>query len=1403
MPVTQDAYSRKYCPASTAEWTELLSGLGLNAPSSIWLCQETSGNLADSGSGGRTCTVAGSPAYFQTAPGWQRKGIRTTDGSMTQIGSVTIPSVSTTSSMVLQMFALDGTTSSTRDVNHIGTSTVSNARMLASNKLRGTSGANTTDGDQQNAGVLVVITKLDRANNVLGVYTRHEQIKPTYSAPGASATMYLFGGGSGALGATLVYAAYWSGADAEIGDDKIQTLLNALDGAESTRVKMQAGSFAHKWVVSIEGCPYLLSDAPSAAVINAYAGRDWTQVLGGLFVELNNSQGISPLEPFTTTGRCTLRILDVDQTDTFGRFVARRAGGYDTAITATIDNNDTTIDVKNTAGFSPSGEIYIGTECIGYTGKTATSFTGCTRGKYSPFGTAQSGSGGIRFGNPHRVGTDANQVQTRPVVSSIPRVWIGKRVAVRLHTWDEANQAINSRAESQLVFAGQIGGISDDHNTGQTVIELDHMMLGIKDAVIWQDPLVGEATPGLSLIAGRRFKFEEFMSGSPTANDLVVVSGTPASTNEIKEGTYSLSELCEALNRWLGEEKRAGRINGQYSYSSPASNNEGIRTVCHWFNNTPSDSYAGWWLTMPADVASFLGVTEGEPVSGGTAVAWGSGLWPENRNQTTSGKAAPFTSLIFRPFGGGRIGQEFSDTASFIDLDNVTGSFVDQYAKLPASIKAACDPSAPWGVFLFDEKLLIVGTYDASTQRLKNIWLAPFQFAGNNDAAASTHFGRRADEQDAGPVRIRQILLMEGQFSELLLELIYSTGATGYNHATYDTLGPGIGSGQPGELFGPEFEYSLWNLPNASQPLLFLLDEPTKLSELIGSDLNFRLAFMRWKDGNFEIAQWRTPLNANAIATLSEDSKSAPAGETANHRVASQETNEYVRPVIKIDYGRDFAVGRNGDYLRSFTFQDQTSVGDLGAGARPATIKLRNTFQQFANMGASVEAGLPDFMARMPAISRTSREVNRSLDHRYVELLSPGDIVTLEDNFARDPLTGIRGVNSRAAFVTSVSYDLGGSGATPGSDPRPYSGDITCNFLDTQRGRSYAPSADIDETQNSGGFSAGYNSATLTVRCYDKHYSHTLWLITKRGLRYVTEAADASNFVAGDKILIIERDPVDPANPLYWERTVASQSGNDLALTVALNAPAWDSAKRYRIVPQKYSQVQTSQRDVAYQADSDEWVEDIEIPWHFSATDENTDFYENSTAPAEFVPDLSYGDGRPWDVGHDAAIAKTANALIDYKTAHQAPALWTSVRASVFAGTDPTWVTLFFGPMFVGSDIPSSTVTRSLTVAPFFRSNTAGNTAKVRVTIMERPPTMSINPGFLPGECFKNSVINSRYSRTAVWTTTSTTWQTGTDKTLSLSVKDLNYGFIWVLVEGTGYVECRGLAKCIEGSRVI
>jgi hypothetical protein len=123
-------------------------------------------------------------------------------------------------------------------------------------------------------------------------------------------------------------------------------------------------------------------------------------------------------------------------------------GCNNTELTASIDDDDTTINVASTAAFASTGVIYIEREAIAYTGKTATSFTGCTRGHYGSeavehiysigvfpacIPVVSDGPGGLRG---RRVVIYAAE-HTQAGTSAATRIWIGY---VKGDEWSEAGR---------------------------------------------------------------------------------------------------------------------------------------------------------------------------------------------------------------------------------------------------------------------------------------------------------------------------------------------------------------------------------------------------------------------------------------------------------------------------------------------------------------------------------------------------------------------------------------------------------------------------------------------------------------------------------------------------------------------------------------------------------------------------------------------------------------------------------------------------------------------------------------------------------------------------------------------------------------------------------------------------
>lgn len=87
-------------------------------------------------------------------------------------------------------------------------------------------------------------------------------------------------------------------------------------------------------------------------------------------------------------GDCAVEILDVTESgvrsisDLASRFayLLGKSSGPENQLNGALAIGSTTVTVDDTTGFPSSGRIWIGQECIAYTGTTATTFTGCTRG---------------------------------------------------------------------------------------------------------------------------------------------------------------------------------------------------------------------------------------------------------------------------------------------------------------------------------------------------------------------------------------------------------------------------------------------------------------------------------------------------------------------------------------------------------------------------------------------------------------------------------------------------------------------------------------------------------------------------------------------------------------------------------------------------------------------------------------------------------------------------------------------------------------------------------------------------------------------------------------------------------------------------------------------------------------
>ena len=1106
------------------------------------------------------------------------------------------------------------------------------------------------------------------------------------------------------------------------------------------------------YVLAIEGVDTLLSNHDdAAAVTTAWSGTDWavTTATLGLYVDLDQKQSGDPWEPFQSGGTLTATIAD----EQIGVLTHRTAGGAETELTASLDQDDTTISVKDTSAFSATGVLSIGTETIVYFGKTGTTFADCVRGICSPFG---KGTGTQRYAHNHRVGvTGPFSPPIQPKVTQYPRTWIGRWVGLWVHAVN-ADGSLQTKADAELVFAGRLADVRDDADLLSTIFVADHVLTDLKEATVGRDMLSGEVADGIYIPAGIEFGFSDHNGSTKrTADDLVVVASGASGTNEMDAGFYTHSALLTKWGAWLAGELSASRAWGTYTFGiAPTQGTaDSIRTKIYW--RIPSSSTSvSFRLTLRQEIAVFLGFDGTEPadVPAGSIVGVGT-TDASNAQHHFYRDNVPLRSWV-----------TYGLSTGAMRVTNASGAFQDQLSTLPPSSGVLPTATGTWGLFLFNDAVLISakvtdgldGTLDLSNVRaVLDNQTGPFFHAPLSD------FAKRLD--DPTPTKIKQVFMFEMACGDFLNQLFYSGGTDAYNEADYDALPYGCGLGYPGELLGPAWETSVANMPGADKMIAPLIDKPMKISTLIGSDLVLRHVFPVWKSGGLRMGTWQTPTTSLALATLTEDNKAEPSGRDVNHRAPTLLSARWAKNIIKIEYNRD-AVG--GEYNGTINVEDRTAIDDLGDRGSPFTIEARNTYVSLAQTGAGIEDLVPNaFIPGARLFTKPLRTIKRSVDLTLWDL-APGDIVNVTDRFARDPTTGIRGVSGRPGAV--VAHRSNPGGARPDKSVAPIVGEVELMFIETNRIYAYAPSALV----------ASYAESSLILTCEAHAYSEA------------SESVDAARFAAGDAIRIVEVDPADPASPLTWTRNITSVSGNDIVHDgVAL--ASFDATKTYRITYDTYDAVQSAQHDKSFQADdADGLVQNTAQAYQFGLATSSIDATPSSHTdlPERYV-ELTYGDGNPYDVGSIVGFARLVSNLIDHKTAIQGPSLSNTVLSNTVNATGYRIVRM--EPIYLTGAMLSNTIVRYLSVAPWLRSSD-GTATSVRVSLCAvRPKDDSLD------DADRGTPLSD-----ATWNTSSTTWQQGARALLTINVKQ-TLRVVWLVIECAYKGETRGLAECTEQERMV
>lgn len=1117
----------------------------------------------------------------------------------------------------------------------------------------------------------------------------------------------------------------------------------------STLDALKTGNATIQWVAVVEGLDYLLTDGNAAAALTAWAGLEWSKAIDGLTVKGDWNQRLDPWEAFTPAGTVQLHIQPDPTNDVTAPMFKQAAGLGDVYLSADLLAAATVINVDASAGLT--SPVFIGNERITFSGTTALTLTGAGRGRMHPFSTELGTP--HQFGVQHRVTASSTNVPIKPIVSTSPRSWIGKWVGLWAHR--VVGGVLDTKAQAQCVFAGRIANLADDPNTGCTVLDCRHVVDCIKDTVIGRDTWHANAAEGIRVTAGMRFTYGDQYSGTTgtTANPLDVVVGA-SGANEMEEGRYTVTDIAAKLNEWLASERDALRIVSNVEFSGPITTSGGawaMHLKCVHTAATGSDTV--WFrFGMPAIVLDALGWD----------AAWTS---PEGLpGIEVRGQGATQRRDSNRPPRRWQLAIVGNGGLEQVDVTDEVGSFEPlATAQMPYALAewALAGGGSTWGVVRGGDAFYLGKYASGKLTKIKRVFLKP----GETVADDAERWGVGADS-----ITFTQIGVCSGAPGDVLVWLLASTGVAGYNSATWDILGGSMSVGVPWSLLTSDFVNSAAGLNSTSEPITVIVDEPMTLADAIGHDLIARRANLVFKNGTLRLARWATPNGAPAEHVLTEANKAAPVGTGENHRSATVLSSNDQRCLVKLKYNRTDVTGSN--YRDSITLEDRAAIDDAGRDDKPATIPLRNTF---ANLGGSATDNIDalgiEFLSSFPLFSRPMRLVTRSVGLPLFEGVAPGDIVSLSDDFARDPDTGLRGLVARKGLLVGHRYDFGGASPGDASAVRDMMGEVVVMLLPDDRTFQYAPAAQVDHTVTGGGFTAGYNSGTLTLRFLANEHTVT--------------STDLASFVAGDKVRIVEIDPAVAGSELSWARTVSSVSGTDVVISSAL--AGFDAAKRYRMIPDDYA-TSTTFQSKAYQADvADSLIVNVARAHQYAMTGFPVRDPAVDTDLPERHAGLDIGDGKPYTCASDRGVARGLNNLRRSKTRHSSAGMFpAAITAAATAAGDYD----VLGVKLVRLRPNLGAAARSLEIAPYYRSAT-GASVTLRITVCRALP----NPADA-ADPDNNLRFELPYQQ-ATWTTSSTTYQTGAAATFSVGTR-ADDGLAWVIIEGTTNAQTYGLAQCSE-----
>lgn len=1134
----------------------------------------------------------------------------------------------------------------------------------------------------------------------------------------------------------------------------------------TTRDAIRSENCELTYVLAIEGYEYIITDGLPADAVTAWAATSWTKALPGLEVNGTFNQSLAPWsnEVRVPTFRFVVR---PEETDQFGIDMFRAKPAIRSELTVGFGTGDSAgggfnINVKDAAVFPAGAPVTIGNETFNVTGTpSGTTIPVATNGSgyLAPFGTSAGPANS--FPGPHSVPATttvgAYESATPVWVASAPATWIGKKVALHVHR--VSGGVLDTRAESELWFAGTISRVSEDGLA--TVVECDGIQRALVDATLMQDQWTGQV--------GRGYTFEDgdwvkgLFLGSTLSASAQFVAGT-----DFDSGYYTVEEFGSVLANLLDADSSVGVSGSDISLrwsSHITSSSAGPRFTLTTQEATSHTGKVGI-ASGSKEVLEFFGFDD---------------IWQDNTQFGTWGANSTGTDIAIVAIVSPRTSDLAEDANGEFSLtiNGSSGTFVDHTDILPPQAREHVTGAEVWSYYILGGKLLVLGRRDSDTKISKVTTTTPVSRLTNKGISEEI---LETINEDAS---IRQVFFSSDTFTNTIAKLFASVDGNGENESTYDTLP--FGAGIPWELLGQNFLDSLAALEQSGSEdsISLIVEKPTRLWDAIRSDFALRMAAPVWKDGGIQIAQLTVPNASTSDFTLTEANKS-----TAD-RTRSQQTAEYLAHTLKVEINRNPITDKYQDH---FIARDKVGYESAGGAGATKTIKARNSYRGVLATGSSAELLADTITARfLPVFSKELRTWRRSIPHTLFHM-APGDTVTLSDDTVRDPSTGAHGITNRPAIVLAVRHSLGISSGGQG-----YVGEVDLLYTEEDRLFECAPSAEHATVTTTGAgrnWTAGYDDEVGTTGIFSM-------LVQQNAFSAATEPNDSESFAENDVIVITEQDPANPTSADSFQDVVrgvnqdVATGYDEIVFTDGFgNAgnPAFDSTKTYLVNFASYDQVLASQQLVSYQADDvDGQILDTAEPNLVGDGIKLGGAAADLTLlPARHSAE-QFGDGVPLSSSFVRAQSRMANNLINYKTAPHSPYLIRGGTGTIVSSaTATTYVAIWTFPYYIGNENWSGSSKRVLNIAPMFRSGLGGTTVNVRVTSAANPPN---------GEDSSWTDTNWRGPKNQVtFSSSSETYAVATAQELDVVRAEGDPEYTWITMEGGNLSQTLGLAELWLGA---